>query len=143
MLRLRFVGAVTEQPNLCLVMEYMDAGSLHQAIHKQNLVLPLPRLLQVAMDVAQGCHYLHRQKPMIIHRDLKSQNILLTAGGLAKIADFGLSRFFQQDIASMTGQVGTPGWTAPEVYKHNSYNHKVDVYSFAVVLAECLSCEKP
>ena len=138
-----FVGAVTEQPNLCLVMEYMDAGSLHQAIHKRNLVLPLPRVLQVAMDVAQGCHYLHRQKPMIIHRDLKSQNILLTAQGVAKIADFGLSRFFQQDVASMTGQVGTPGWTAPEVYKHNSYNHKVDVYSFAVVLAECLSCEKP
>lgn len=138
-----FVGAVTEQPNLCIVMEYMDAGSLHQAIHKQNLVLPLPRLLQVAMDVAQGCHYLHRQKPMIIHRDLKSQNILLTQQGVAKIADFGLSRFFQQDVASMTGQVGTPGWTAPEVYKHNSYNHKVDVYSFAVVLAECLSCEKP
>jgi tRNA A-37 threonylcarbamoyl transferase component Bud32 len=138
-----FVGAVTEQPNLCVVMEYMDAGSLHQAIHKQNLVLPLPRLLQVAMDVAQGCHYLHRQKPMIIHRDLKSQNILLTAQGVAKIADFGLSRFFQQDVASMTGQVGTPGWTAPEVYKHNSYNHKVDVYSFAVVLAECLTCEKP
>ena len=136
-----FVGAVTEQPNLCIVMEYMDAGSLHQAIHKQNLVLPLPRLLQVAMDVAQGCHYLHRQKPMIIHRDLKSQNILLTQQGVAKIADFGLSRFFQQDVASMTGQVGTPGWTAPEVYKHNSYNHKVDVYSFAVVLAECLSCE--
>ena len=137
-----FVGAVTEQPNLCVVMEYMDAGSLHQAIHKQSLVLPLPRLLQIAMDVAQGCNYLHRQKPMIIHRDLKSQNILLTAGGIAKIADFGLSRF-QQDMASMTGQVGTPGWTAPEVYKHNSYNHKVDVYSFAVVLAECLSCEKP
>ena len=42
----------------------------------------------------------------------------------------------------MTGQVGTPGWTAPEVFKHNSYNHKVDVYSFGVVLAECLSVEK-
>jgi serine/threonine protein kinase len=137
-----FVGAVTEQPNLCVVMEYMDGGSLHQAVHREGLVLPLPRLLQVAMDVAQGCHYLHGQKPMIIHRDLKSQNILLAAGGVAKIADFGLSRF-QQDMASMTGQVGTPGWTAPEVYKHNSYNHKVDVYSFAVVLAECLSCEKP
>ena len=123
-------------------MEYMDGGSLHHLIHREGIVLPLPRLLQIGMDVAQGCHYLHRQKPMIIHRDLKSQNILLTAGGLAKIADFGLSRW-QQDMASMTGQVGTPGWTAPEVYKHNSYNHKVDVYSFAVVLAECLSCEKP
>ncbi|KAL3928546.1 MAG: hypothetical protein SGPRY_002343 [Prymnesium sp.] len=101
-------------------------------------------LLQIAMDVAQGCHYLHRQKPMIIHRDLKSQNILLaTREGVAKIADFGLSRFFKHDVASMTGQVGTPGWTAPEVFKHNSYNHKVDVYSFGVVLAECLSREKP
>ena len=45
-----------------------------------------------------GCHYLHKQKPMIIHRDLKSQNVLLTHHGLAKIADFGLSRFFQQVV---------------------------------------------
>jgi serine/threonine protein kinase len=65
-------------------------------------------MMQVAMDVAHGCHYLHRQKPMIIHRDLKSQNILLTAQGVAKIADFGLSRFFQQDVASMTGQARRP-----------------------------------
>lgn len=56
-----FVGAVTEQPNLCVVMEYMEGGSLNLAIHKLNLDLPLPRLLQIAMDVAQGCHYLHRQ----------------------------------------------------------------------------------
>ena len=101
-----YVGSVTEQPNLCVVMEYMEAGSLNSMIHgSTRMDLPLPRLLQIAMDVAQGCHYLHRQKPMIIHRDLKSQNILLTRGGVAKIADFGLSRFFQQDVASMTGQV--------------------------------------
>ena len=103
----------------------------------------LPRLLQLATDVASGCHYLHRLKPAIIHRDLKSSNILLTATGAAKIADFGLSRFFQQDIAEMTGQVGTPGWTAPEVFRHQTYDHKVDVYSFGIVLAECLSREKP
>ena len=48
--------------------------------------------------------------------------------GQAKIADFGLSRFFQQDIASMTGQIGTPGWTAPEVFKFNSYDHKERVH---------------
>ena len=55
--------------------------------------------------------------------------VLLTHHGLAKIADFGLSRFFQQDIshaAGMTGQIGTPGWTAPEVFKFASYDHKVD-----------------
>ena len=77
---------------------------------------------------------------------MKLENVLRATSepdACVKIADFGLSRFFQQDIASMTGQIGTPGWTAPEVYKHNSYNHKVDVYSFAVVLAEGLSCEKP
>ena len=138
-----FVGAVTEQPNLCVVLEFMEAGSLHELIHKRKTVLQLPRLLQLATDVASGCHYLHRLKPAIIHRDLKSSNILLTATGAAKIADFGLSRFFQQDIAEMTGQVGTPGWTAPEVFRHQTYDHKVDVYSFGIVLAECLSREKP
>ena len=138
-----FVGAVTEQPNLCVVLEFMEAGSLHELIHKRKTVLQLPRLLQLATDVASGCHYLHRLKPAIIHRDVKSSNILLTATGAAKIADFGLSRFFQQDIAEMTGQVGTPGWTAPEVFRHQTYDHKVDVYSFGIVLAECLSREKP
>eukprot|EP00967_Tisochrysis_lutea_P147187 scaffold279275_cov19-Tisochrysis_lutea.AAC.2 len=80
---------------------------------------------------------------MIVHRDLKSQNILLTKDGRCKIADFGLSKIFQNEVAGMTGQIGTPGWTAPEVYKHGSYDQKVDVYSFGIVLAECLSCEKP
>jgi len=138
-----FVGAVTEQPNLCVVMEFMEAGTLHAAIHRAGLKLSLSKLLDVALDVANGCHYLHRQKPMIIHRDLKSQNILLTKDGRCKIADFGLSRFFQQEVATMTGQIGTPGWTAPEVFKHGSYDQKVDVYSFGVVMAECLSSENP
>ena len=62
---------------------------------------------QVALDVANGCHYLHRQKPMIVHRDLKSQNILLTKDGRCKIADFGLSKIFQNEVAGMTGQIGT------------------------------------
>lgn len=138
----QFVGAVTEQPNLCVVMELMAAGTLHDAIHSRGLRLPLPRLLDVALDVANGLHYLHRQKPAIIHRDLKSQNILLDADGRCKIADFGLSRFFKQELATMTGQIGTPGWTAPEVFKYGSYDQKVDVYSFGIVLAECLTCSK-
>eukprot|EP00965_Chrysotila_dentata_P201926 6180825-Pleurochrysis_carterae.AAC.4 len=85
----RFVGAVVEQPNLCVVMEFMEGGTLYDLIHKNNVALELPQLLQIALDVAQGCNYLHRQKPIIIHRDLKSQNILMTPSGLAKIADFG------------------------------------------------------
>lgn len=75
--------------------------------HRQPTeIKPRPVRLQVALDVANGCHYLHRQKPMIVHRDLKSQNILLTRDGRCKIADFGLSKFFQQEVASMTGQIG-------------------------------------
>lgn len=73
--------------------------------------------MQVALDVANGCHYLHRQKPMIVHRDLKSQNILLTRDGRCKIADFGLSKFFQQEVASMTGQIGA-GTLFPCIRSH-------------------------
>ena len=94
----QFIGAVVEQPNLCVVMEFMTAGSLNDLLHKQGVKLTLAQTIHIATDVAMGCHYLHKQKPMIIHRDLKSQNVLLTHHGLAKIADFGLSRFFQQVV---------------------------------------------
>ena len=106
-----FIGAVVEQPNLCVVMEFMAAGalngmalalsmprcllwlyllcllcllyflltmaagSLNDILHKQKISLSLPQTLHIATDVAQGCHYLHKQKPMIIHRDLKRQNV--------------------------------------------------------------------
>ena len=89
---------MVEQPNLCVVMEFMTAGSLNDLLHKQGVKLTLAQTIHIATDVAMGCHYLHKQKPMIIHRDLKSQNVLLTHHGLAKIADFGLSRFFQQVV---------------------------------------------
>ena len=56
-----FVGAVTEQPNLCVVMEFMEEGSLNDLLHKQKVTLALPRTLRLASDVAQGCQYLHRQ----------------------------------------------------------------------------------
>lgn len=208
-----FIGAVTEQPNLCLITEFMQRGSMHDLLHRGGLRPDPAWLLRIALDVAQGAHYLHSCTPPIIHRDLKSQNILVDQRWTAKIADFGLSRFFQVreagarareraaaasralkrcsrtaakaraarapaarafalrparpaslrrshrrarlpravpsaggvqvDIATMTGQIGTPGWTAPEVFKTNCYDHKVDVYSYAVLLAECASGDKP
>mmetsp|Transcript_25400 Transcript_25400/g.58784 ORF Transcript_25400/g.58784 Transcript_25400/m.58784 type:complete len:418 (-) Transcript_25400:52-1305(-) len=139
----RFIGAVTEQPNLCVITELMARGSMHDLLHKVGLRPDPDWLLRIASDVAHGCRYLHECKPPIIHRDLKSQNILVDEKWTSKIADFGLSRFFQVDLNTMTGQIGTPGWTAPEVFKSSNYDHKVDVYSYAILLGECASGEKP
>lgn len=90
-----FIGAVTEQPNLCVITEYMARGSMHDLLHKVGLRPDTEWLLKIASDVAHGVKYLHGCKPPIIHRDLKSQNILVDGQWTAKIADFGLSRFFQ------------------------------------------------
>lgn len=90
-----FIGAVTEQPNLCVLTEYMARGSMHDILHKVGIRPDHEWLLRIASDVAHGVRYLHECKPQIVHRDLKSQNILVDEQWTAKIADFGLSRFFQ------------------------------------------------
>ena len=129
-----------------IVTEYMSGGSLHDHVHCGNWVSTAsPRLLRsIVKDVVLGMIYLHNEG--IIHRDLKSRNILTSSNWRAKIADFDLSRIkqatlFKNDPSSSL--VGTPSWMAPELIQGNKYDEKVDVYSFAVVLFEILSGEVP
>ena len=86
--------------------------------------------------------YLHSGKPPILHRDLKSANILLDESYTAKVCDFGLSRLKAQE-RSMTGNCGTVQWMAPEVLANADYNEKADVYSYGIILWEMLSRECP
>lgn len=134
-----FIGACMEPP--CIVTELAEHGSLYETIHKRpNELDDVKRVLQIILDSSKGMAYLHSLG--ILHRDLKSQNILLCKHWSAKISDFGISRV--ADDSTMTSRVGTTRWTAPEVLKtEGTYSQKADVYSFGVVLWEIASKEIP
>ena len=97
---------------------------------------------RVACGAARGMAYLHSGKPPILHRDLKSANILLDDSYTAKVCDFGLSRLRAQE-RSMTGNVGTVQWMPPEVLANQSYNEKADVYSYGIICWELLTRQCP
>ncbi|CAB9518917.1 Ephrin type-B receptor 3 (Fragment) [Seminavis robusta] len=96
----------------------------------------------VACGAARGMAYLHSGDPPILHRDLKSANILLNESYTAKVCDFGLSRLKAQE-RSMTGNCGTVQWMAPEVLANQRYNEKADVYSYGIICTELLTRECP
>ena len=94
----------------------------------------------MALETARGVHYLHSFKPPILHRDLKSLNLLLDECFRIKLADFGWTRVMAE---SMTGKIGTYQWMAPEVINNEKYTEKADVYSFGIILWEIASREPP
>lgn len=142
-----FIGASITAPKLAIILEFMPGGSLYRAIHRRrrNNLGPFPLLksLWIAFGIARGMTYLHAQYPVIIHRDLKSPNILLgTNVREVKITDFGLSRLRVATYVN-TGPGGTPEWMAPELLRQDPFEEQSDVYSFGVILWELMMCEKP
>lgn len=102
----------------------------------------------MAQDVSRGMAYLHGFSPPILHRDIKSTNLLVGDGHCIKLCDFGLSRVkvAQKDTEKNLAagdQVGTPQWMAPEILQNEDYSELSDVYSFGVVLCEILTREVP
>ncbi|CAL0331946.1 unnamed protein product [Lupinus luteus] len=136
----QFIGACTRPPNLCIVTEFMSRGSLYDYLHKQRGVFKLQSLLKIAIDVSKGMNYLHQNN--IIHRDLKTANLLMDENELVKVADFGVARV-QTQSGVMTAETGTYRWMAPEVIEHKPYGQKADVFSFGISLWELLTGELP
>ena len=134
-----FLGACTKPPHLCIILEYCGKGSLWSILHDMNYKLSWEFKRKVALDIAKGVLYLHMQKPPILHRDLKSLNILLDHACNAKLADFGWTRIKGK---VMTSKIGTYQWMAPEVIAGFKYTEKADVFSFGVILWE-LATRKP
>ncbi|KAK9805399.1 hypothetical protein WJX73_000847 [Symbiochloris irregularis] len=147
----QFLGACMQNNKLMLVTEYLEGGNLAIALERDRSTPPKfswykegrasqERHVQglnkrVAMDVARGLAFLHNRK--IVHRDVKSSNILLARDGTAKLADVGLAKILRDDkLSTLHGEFGTFSWAAPEILLGRACTEKVDIYSYGVVLWE-------
>ncbi|XP_065635094.1 probable serine/threonine-protein kinase SIS8 isoform X2 [Quercus suber] len=138
-----FMGAVTRTPNLSIITEFLPRGSLYRLLHRPNNQLDERRRLRMALDAARGMNYLHNCSPMIVHRDLKSPNLLVDKNWVVKVCDFGLSRMKHSTFLSSRSTAGTAEWMAPEVLRNEPSNEKCDVYSFGVILWELSTMQQP
>ncbi|XWS17642.1 hypothetical protein CRYUN_Cryun33cG0085000 [Craigia yunnanensis] len=149
MLRLRhpnvvlFMGAVTRSTHFSILTEFLPRGSLYKLLHRPNPQLDEKRRLRMALDVAKGMNYLHTSHPTIVHRDLKTPNLLVDKNWVVKVCDFGLSRMKHHTFLSSKSTAGTPEWMAPEVLRNEPANEKCDVYSFGVILWELVTLHIP
>uniref|UniRef100_A0A8C5Q8K6 Protein kinase domain-containing protein n=1 Tax=Leptobrachium leishanense TaxID=445787 RepID=A0A8C5Q8K6_9ANUR len=140
---IQFYGAVLEPPNYCIVTEYAGGGSLYDYINSNRSEdMDMDHIMAWSMDVAKGMHYLHMEAPIrVIHRDLKSRNVVITFDGVLKICDFGASKFHSH--TTHMSLVGTFPWMAPEVIQSLPVSETCDTYSYGVVLWEMLTREVP
>eukprot|EP00930_Biecheleria_cincta_P069659 TRINITY_DN57370_c0_g1_i1.p1 TRINITY_DN57370_c0_g1~~TRINITY_DN57370_c0_g1_i1.p1 ORF type:complete len:297 (-),score=58.10 TRINITY_DN57370_c0_g1_i1:71-961(-) len=153
----QFYGIMANQP-LRIITEFCAGGVAFELLHNMQEEVELSTRQQVKMilDVSLAMDYLHAFDPMIIHRDLKSLNLLMHAPlrdkdygcpediPLAKVCDFGVAKLMDSgEWGEMTSQAGTKHWMAPEMWKDRNYDEKVDVFSFAMVTYEILCREVP
>ncbi|KAL6501303.1 hypothetical protein OROHE_024950 [Orobanche hederae] len=143
----RLLAFCSNKDTNLLVYEYMRNGSLGEALHgKKGGFLSWKMRYKIALDAAKGMCYLHHDcSPLIVHRDVKSNNILLNSGFEAHVADFGLAKFLVDGGASqcMSAVAGSYGYIAPEYAYTLRVDEKSDVYSFGVVLLELITGRRP
>jgi serine/threonine protein kinase len=139
-----FMGACLEASQECIVMEFCERGSLFSIIHDVSVPIDYNLILKILMEISEGILYLHLNKPPILHRDLKSLNILLDEHMSVKVSDFGLTDF-KPDIPDKAAnlQLGNPFWLAPEVMQDGQFTEAADVYSFGMIIWELFTREVP
>jgi ankyrin repeat protein len=128
----RFLGATLE-PQICLVMELCTGGPIYHVLRNEALDLHWATVLRWLHDVADGIAVLHGLDPPIVHRDIKSHNVLLSGDGSIKLADFGLSRRTAGEAATLRKIRGTMAFLGPEVFEGGDFTTMGDMYSYGIL----------
>lgn len=137
-----YMGACTKEPHFCIVTELLPGGSIYDVLHTRRARFDMKLALYFAKQTALAINYLHMSTPQIVHRDLKTENLLLDNHLNVKVCDFGLS-CVKPPREVLKEQVGSPLWMAPEVLAGGTYDERCDVYSFALVLWEFFANQLP
>ncbi|CAI8594673.1 unnamed protein product [Vicia faba] len=146
----KLLCCISNEDSMMLVYEYLEHSSLDKWLHNKNkssnklgsarhVVLDWPKRMQIAIGIAHGLCYMHHDcSPPIVHRDIKTSNILLDSQFNAKVADFGLARSLTkpEEFNTMSAVIGSFGYMAPEYVQTTKINEKIDVFSYGVILLE-------
>ena len=150
---LRLIGYYETDSFFNIVTEFLPWGNLSGLIHTKKIQFPIKRKLMVAIEIAKVMNYLHSRKRPVLHRDLKSENILIDKSLRIKLCDFGISKMSDIDeveeelqspinINKQTKTIGTVSWMSPEFINDKISSKKSDVYSFGILFWEILTRDK-
>jgi len=132
---------LVSKDSIWVVMELMEGGCLTDLVQEQSIKIPEGVIGYIMKKSLEGLDYIHSNH--IIHRDIKSDNVLIGAGGELKIADFGYAAQLVKSARSRQTVCGTPYWMAPELIQGHDYTQKVDIWSLGVMMIECAESDPP
>jgi serine/threonine-protein kinase len=140
----RVVDFLSQAPHHYLVMDYVEGITLEKLLVQRNQPFPEDKVLEWAGQLCTVLTYLHSQKPPVIFRDLKPDNIMLTHSGYLKLIDFGIARIFKPGQSGDTTKLGTPGYAPPEQYGgQGQTDARSDIYALGVTMHRLLTLYDP